>query len=71
MGTVTEGTACMYHFDGEAGEPVYVRLNDDILENVQRTTAHLQAQAPFANITRSDALRHLIRCGVEASQIAS
>ena len=61
----------MYRFDSNAGEPVYVRLNQDILDDVRRTTALLQAQTPFTNITRSDALRHLIRRGVEVATISS
>lgn len=56
----------MYDFDGNAGEPVYIRLNQDILDDVQRVTDHLQTQIPLVNITRSDTLRHLIQRGVEA-----
>ena len=63
---VTKGDVFMYQPDGDAGDPVYVRLNQHILDDVQRTTAQLQAQAPFATITRTDAIHHLIRRGAQA-----
>ena len=50
---------------GLAGEPVYVRLNEHILGDVREAQAKLQAEAPFATISRADALRECIIRGAQ------
>ena len=52
---------------GNAGEPVYVRLNKHILDDVQLARVHLQTMTP-ATVTRADAIRHLIMRGAAGAK---
>ena len=51
---------------GPAGEAVGVRLDKTMMDDIHRTRANLQDQASFATVTQTDAIRYLIRAGVEA-----
>ena len=51
---------------GPAGEAVGVRLDKTMMDDIHRTRANLQDQAPFATVTQTDAIRYLIRTGVDS-----
>ena len=51
---------------GPAEDIVSVRLDRPMMGDIKRTQAVLQAHAPGAAVTQTDAVRYLIKSGVES-----
>ena len=47
-------------------QAVSFRLPEDVMEGVDQCAAKLQEQIPLLEVTRTDALRHLIQLGLAA-----